>query len=141
MRLESAVESHLAAIRKRRDGRAEAKALYQLLLQPVALLAQSTRVVIVPDGKLHLVAFEALLDPNRPLRCRDTRDFLRAISNGLLLAFETEAIADASDGNVSGGGRTLYVPWIRGHSVSATGARIVRSIWSTALVADPTIAN
>ena len=34
--LESAVELHLAAIRNRRDGRAEAKALYQLLLQPVA---------------------------------------------------------------------------------------------------------
>jgi CHAT domain-containing protein len=62
--LESAVELHLAAIRNRRDGRAEAKALYRLLLQPVALLGHSTRVVIVPDGKLHLVAFDALLDQN-----------------------------------------------------------------------------
>ena len=62
--IESAVELHLAAIRNRRDGRAEAKALYQLLLQPVALLGHSTRVVIVPDGKLHLVAFDALIDQN-----------------------------------------------------------------------------
>ena len=28
----------------------------------MALLGHSTRVVIVPDGKLHLVAFDALLD-------------------------------------------------------------------------------
>ncbi len=62
--LEAAVEMHLTAVRDRRDARAEAKALYQLLLQPVALLGQSRRVVIVPDGKLHLVAFDALVDPN-----------------------------------------------------------------------------
>jgi CHAT domain-containing protein len=62
--LEAAVELHLAAIRSRRDARPEGKALYQLLLQPVTLLAQSKRVVIIPDGKLHLVAFDALVDPN-----------------------------------------------------------------------------
>ena len=62
--LEAAVGKHLAAIRDRRDARAEAKALYQLLLQPVALMGQSRRVVIIPDGKLHLVAFDALVDPN-----------------------------------------------------------------------------
>jgi hypothetical protein len=61
--LESAAESHLAAIRDRRTARAEAKALYELLLQPVALLGQRQRLVIVPDGKLHLVAFDALVDP------------------------------------------------------------------------------
>jgi len=61
--LEAAVEQHLAAIRDRRDARAEAKALYQLLLQPVTVLGRSKRVVIIPDGKLHLVAFDALVDP------------------------------------------------------------------------------
>ena len=62
--LESAVESHLAAVHRKRDGRAEAKALYQLLLQPVTILGQSKRIVIVPDGKLNLVAFGALVDSN-----------------------------------------------------------------------------
>jgi CHAT domain-containing protein len=61
--LEAAVESHLATIRDRRDSRPESKALYQLLLQPVALLAQSRRVVVIPDGKLHLLAFDSLIDP------------------------------------------------------------------------------
>jgi CHAT domain-containing protein len=62
--LESAVESHLAAVHRKRDGRAEAKAIYQLLLQPVTMLGQSKRIVIIPDGKLNLVAFEALVDSN-----------------------------------------------------------------------------
>jgi CHAT domain-containing protein len=62
--LESAVDMHLGAIRHQRDARAEARALYQLLLEPAApLLSQSKRLVIVPDGKLHLAAFGALLDP------------------------------------------------------------------------------
>src|SRR5258708_8363627 len=62
--IESAVELHLAAIRNRRDGRAEAKALYQLFLQPGALLCYSTRVVIVPYCKLHIVAFYSVLEPD-----------------------------------------------------------------------------
>lgn len=62
--LESAVDLHLDAIRRQRDARTEAKALYRLLLEPlIPLLSQSKRLVIVPDGKLHLVPFEALLDP------------------------------------------------------------------------------
>ncbi|MBV8841583.1 MAG: CHAT domain-containing protein [Bryobacterales bacterium] len=32
------------------------------MLQPIALLNQSKRVVIIPDGELHFVAFEALID-------------------------------------------------------------------------------
>ena len=61
--LESAVDLHLAAMRHQRDGRVEAKTLYRLLLEPVAaLLSQSKRLVIIPDGKLHLLAFDTLLD-------------------------------------------------------------------------------
>lgn len=62
--IESAVDSHLAAMRGRRDGRAEATVLYRLLLQPAAaLLSQVKRLVIVPDGKLQLLPFGALRDP------------------------------------------------------------------------------
>ncbi|MCZ2075900.1 MAG: CHAT domain-containing protein [Bryobacterales bacterium] len=62
--LESAVDLHLAAMRRQRDGRAEARALYRFLLGPAApLLSQSKRLVIVPDGKLHLLSFGALRDP------------------------------------------------------------------------------
>ena len=61
--IEAAVGSHLAAIRARRDSRAESKALYQLLLKPISLLHESKRVVVIPDGKLHVLAFDSLIDP------------------------------------------------------------------------------
>lgn len=62
--IEFAVESHRAAVHSKGDGRIEARALYQLLLQPVGMLGQGKRLVIIPDGKLNLLAFEALLDSN-----------------------------------------------------------------------------
>ena len=62
--IEVAVESYRAAVHSKRDGRVEARALYQLLLQPVVVLSQSKRLVIIPDGKLNLVAFGGLLDSN-----------------------------------------------------------------------------
>lgn len=60
--IETAVESHSASAHGKGDGRSEGKSLYQLLLQPVPVLEQYKRLVIIPDGKLNLVAFEALLD-------------------------------------------------------------------------------
>ena len=60
--IEAAVDSHLAAIRNRRDGRFEAAALYRLLIAPLGGLEKNTRLIIVPDGKLHLLAFGALPD-------------------------------------------------------------------------------
>jgi CHAT domain-containing protein len=62
--IEAAIDTHLAAVRARRDSRAEAKALYHLLLEPVVLLNDSNRVVIIPEGKLHLVPFDALVGPD-----------------------------------------------------------------------------
>jgi len=61
--LESAAELHLAAIREGRNAHGEGRDLYKLLVAPVTLIGQNQRLVVVPDGKLHLVAFEALLDP------------------------------------------------------------------------------
>jgi CHAT domain-containing protein len=61
--LESAAESHLAAVREGRDAHEEGKELYELLVAPVKLIGQSQRLVVIPDAKLHLVAFDALLDP------------------------------------------------------------------------------
>jgi CHAT domain-containing protein/tetratricopeptide (TPR) repeat protein len=61
--IESVVDLHLTAMRSQQGGRVEARALYRLLLEPAsALLSQSKRLVIVPDGKLHLLPFDALLD-------------------------------------------------------------------------------
>ena len=62
--IEAAVDMHLAAVRRRRDGRFEAAALYRLLIAPVAFPANKTRLIIVPDGKLHVTAFGALMNPD-----------------------------------------------------------------------------
>jgi CHAT domain-containing protein/tetratricopeptide (TPR) repeat protein len=62
--IEAAVDMHLAAVRSRRDGRFEAAALYRLLVEPVIVPANKTRLVIVPDGKLHVTAFGALMNPD-----------------------------------------------------------------------------
>lgn len=62
--IDFAVETHSSAVRRKGDGRAEAKTLYELVLQPIAMVGQFKRIVIVPDGKLNLVAFGALVDSN-----------------------------------------------------------------------------
>jgi CHAT domain-containing protein len=63
-KIESAVAAHLHAIKEKRDGHAEARTLYRLLLEPVALLRQNSRLIIVPDGKLNMAALGASIDPN-----------------------------------------------------------------------------
>ena len=61
--IESAVAAHLQAIRGRRDGRLEAGTVYKLLLEPVALLWHSERLITVPDGKLDMTPLAASVDP------------------------------------------------------------------------------
>jgi CHAT domain-containing protein len=63
-KIESAVAAHVNAIKDKRDGRAEARTLYRLLLEPVGLLRQNPRLIIVPDGKLNMAALGASIDPD-----------------------------------------------------------------------------
>ena len=60
--IESAVVRHLQAIERKRDGKAEGKAVYSLLLAPIAALPQNTRVIIVPDGKINMAPLGAAVD-------------------------------------------------------------------------------
>ena len=62
--LESAVETYLSEVHHKRDGRAQAEALYHLLLQPIEMMDRCKRIVIIADGKLNLVPFGALVDAN-----------------------------------------------------------------------------
>jgi tetratricopeptide (TPR) repeat protein len=61
--IESAIARHLAAVQEKRDSQPEGKVVYDLLLAPVALVRKSTRLIIVPDGKLHLAPLAAAVDP------------------------------------------------------------------------------
>jgi CHAT domain-containing protein len=60
--IESAIARQLKAIEKRQDGKPEGKAVYALLLAPIAPLAQSTRLIIVPDGKVNMAPLGAAVD-------------------------------------------------------------------------------
>jgi CHAT domain-containing protein len=62
-RLDDLVEQYLDAVRSRKSERVAAQDLYALLLGPVlAEHKDKTRVVVVPDGKLHVLPFDALSD-------------------------------------------------------------------------------
>ena len=61
--IEAAVTKQLKAIQDRRDGKPEGRAVYSLLLEPVTALAQSTRIIVVPDGKVNTAPIGAAVDP------------------------------------------------------------------------------
>ncbi|HEY2664773.1 MAG TPA: CHAT domain-containing protein, partial [Candidatus Binataceae bacterium] len=60
--IESAIARQIKAIQERRDGKVEGKAVYALLLAPIASLAQNTRVIIVPDSKVNMAPLGAAVD-------------------------------------------------------------------------------
>jgi CHAT domain-containing protein len=66
-RIEDLVDEYLATVRSKQPEIVVAKELFSLLLQPVIgdeSRTRATRLIIVPDGKLHLVPFDALVDEN-----------------------------------------------------------------------------
>ena len=60
--IEQLVDNYLAQIRVQQSAPAMAKSLYSILISPLAIPAQKTRLIVVPDGKLHLLSFESLMD-------------------------------------------------------------------------------
>lgn len=58
--IEHVVQRYVDEIRAKRPGTEEAKQLYGFLLQPIGGLAAGKRFVIVPDGILNLLPFDAL---------------------------------------------------------------------------------
>jgi CHAT domain-containing protein len=64
-RIEDLVDEYLATVRSRQPETVVAKELFSLLLQPVIgdeSRTRATRLIIVSDGKLHLLPFDALRD-------------------------------------------------------------------------------
>jgi CHAT domain-containing protein len=61
-RVEELTRRYLEQIRAKRDDVGLAKELYRILLAPVVEQATSERLVVVPDGILHLLPFDALHD-------------------------------------------------------------------------------
>ncbi|MCL4851249.1 MAG: CHAT domain-containing protein, partial [Bryobacteraceae bacterium] len=61
-RIEALVEKYLAEVRSRKAATQSAKELYSMLLGSVAERRQRARLIVVPDGRLHLIPFDALVD-------------------------------------------------------------------------------
>jgi len=61
-RIEQLVEHYLTEMKSKQAGLESGKELYSLLLGPVRAPAGKLRLVIVPDGKLHLLPFDSLRD-------------------------------------------------------------------------------
>lgn len=61
--IESAVSRHIQAIQNGQDARAEGRAIHSLLVQPVRLISENSRLIIVPDGKLNMAPLGAAVDP------------------------------------------------------------------------------
>lgn len=63
MEIESAITRQVQAIQNGRDGQREGRRLYSLLFQPVRLISENSRLIIVPDGKLNMAPLGAAVDP------------------------------------------------------------------------------
>ena len=60
--IEAAVGHYAADVVAMKDARSTAHDLYRMVLAPVRLASDSERLVVVPDGRLHLVPFDGLVD-------------------------------------------------------------------------------
>lgn len=58
--IESLIEAYLSAVRSRRQEEGAGKKLFSLLLEPAIDGESPKRIIVVPDGKLHLLPFDGL---------------------------------------------------------------------------------
>jgi tetratricopeptide (TPR) repeat protein len=59
-----AVAAYLKEVKAKHAARAEARKLFQLLLEPIPEAQDKSQLIIVRDGQLHLVPFDALVNPH-----------------------------------------------------------------------------
>src|ERR1700730_2151674 len=63
-RIEILVTDYLTQERARKSGEDKARQLYALLFGPIQALGSNPRIVVIPDGILHLLPFDALRTPS-----------------------------------------------------------------------------
>lgn len=60
--IESVVSPYLIAIRSKESSTVLGEQLFDLLLRPITEFTQKSRIVVIRDGQLHLLPFDALID-------------------------------------------------------------------------------
>ena len=66
--IEKLAQRYIDEIRSKRSGAELSKQLYERLLEPIPEVSNADRILVVRDGILHLLPFEALQD----IRCQDS---------------------------------------------------------------------
>ena len=61
-RIEALVDRYLAQVRSKKSAQEPARELYSVLLESLTKDIQARHLIVVPDGKLHLLPFDALID-------------------------------------------------------------------------------
>jgi CHAT domain-containing protein len=61
-RIEALVDRYLAQVRSKKSAQEPARELYSVLLESLTKDTQARYLIVVPDGKLHLLPFDALVD-------------------------------------------------------------------------------
>jgi CHAT domain-containing protein len=61
-RIDTLAETYLKAVKAKQAADVESRRLYEALLQPISEAKQKEDLVVIPDGRLHLVPFDALVD-------------------------------------------------------------------------------
>ena len=61
-RIDALAEAYLKAVKAKQASEVEGRRLYDALLQPISEAKQKEDLVVVPDGRLDLVPFDALVD-------------------------------------------------------------------------------
>ncbi len=61
-RIDTLTAAFLNAVKAKQSGEIEGRRLYQALLQPIPEATEKENLIVVPDGRLHLIPFDALVD-------------------------------------------------------------------------------
>jgi CHAT domain-containing protein len=61
-KIDGLAEAYLKAVKAKQSADVEGRRLYDALLHPIPEAKQKENLVVVPDGRLHLVPFDALVD-------------------------------------------------------------------------------
>ncbi len=61
--LVKAIDEFLADVQSKKAGTDTGRALYSLLIQPVREVSNKNRLLDIPDSRLHLIPWDALIDP------------------------------------------------------------------------------
>lgn len=97
--IESRISAYRKAVQAKLPATSEAQDLYRLLLQPINETARVRRLVIVRDGQLHLIPFDALVTPSGAyvLQTRTVQYSLSATTYHLLRQSPSRGNGQAKD--------------------------------------------